>query len=117
VTDIQADAQALELSRRLGEAKNNSRQWDDIAAGIRDELLDHVSTIGQSQGYDGSDNAVLVAGGFKVATVSTVTRRTYDYKQVMADHPEIDWESYVRVSDSVQVRLGRIEGAIADDEE
>lgn len=104
--DLPADEKTIELSRRLGEARSNSKQWGEVAEYLRDELIEHAKEIAAAHGVD--EPKALVASGVKVATITTSVRKTLDVDRLKSDYPDIDWDKYYKVSSSTMVRTGKI---------
>jgi hypothetical protein len=104
--DVPADEKSIELARRLGEARSNAKQWSEVADFVRDELIDHVKLLAATVSVD-EPKAVVAAGGVKILSISESTRKTLDVDRVKIEHPEIDWDSYYKVSSSTQIRVGK----------
>lgn len=103
--DVPADEKSIELARRLAEARSNAKQWGEVADFVRDELLEHVKDIANAAEID-EVKAVVAAGGVKILSISETTRKYLDVERIKAEHPEINWDSYYKVSSSTQVRVG-----------
>lgn len=104
--EIQADDQTIELARRLGEARQAVKQWGEVADFNRDELLARVKEVANEQGI--ADPRTVVASGVKVVSISETDRRILDIDRLKAEHPEIDFDKYYRISTSTTVRIGKI---------
>jgi hypothetical protein len=100
-----ADPEMITLSRKLTEARDNRKQWDEICDGTRDQILARVDEIAKENGD--ADVKALTAGGIKVVSITENIRKTYDTERLKVDHPEIDFTQYEKVSFSRTVRPGR----------
>lgn len=105
--DLPADDKTIELARRLGEARANSRQWGEVADYVRDELIEHAKDIAKEHGID-EPHTLTAGAGVKVVTISESLRKTIDLDKLKTDYPDIPWDDYYKVSSSVQVRVGKI---------
>lgn len=105
--DLPASEKFIELSRRLAEARSNSKQWGEVADYVRDELIEEGRTIAREHGVD-EPKAFTAGAGVKVATVSETVRKTVDMDRLRHDYPDIPWDDYYKVSSSTMVRVNKV---------
>lgn len=91
------------LIEKLAEARAAAKKWSEISEYLRDEVNEKVDSIAATTGVD-EVKTLVASSGEKLATVSEVIRKTLDQDKLKAEHPEIDFDNYQKVSASRQIR-------------
>lgn len=95
-----ATPEMIEKLRELEDAKANAKQWGEIAARHREDVIASIEAAGKK--------SIRTETGLEVAKVSEQVQQRFDKEALIQDHPELDVSAYTKPVYVKQLRVKNV---------